>query len=106
MNTHKYVVLYVTASSDDEAERIATSLLEKKLVACVNIIPKVKSIYWWQKKIEQSDELLLVMKSVSDNVERIVTEVKSLHSYDVPEVISMPIHGGNSDYLDWISDSI
>jgi len=94
MNT-PLVVLYVTASSKEEGEKIAGALVGDKLVACCNLVEGVTSHYCWQGKMCSDKEVLLVMKSRQALIDKIAQRVKSLHSYDVPEVIAMPIVGGS-----------
>lgn len=101
-----HVVVLVTGPSADEAERIGRALVEERLAACANLIPSISSAYWWKGKIEEATEALLVLKTRQDLVERLVTRVRALHSYSVPEVIALPILGGNPDYLRWIDDSV
>lgn len=101
-----HVVVLVTGPSADEAERIGRALVEERLAACANLIPSISSAYWWKGKIEEATEALLVLKTRQDLVERLVTRVRALHSYTVPEVIALPILGGNPDYLQWIDDSV
>jgi len=101
-----YVVILVTAANSQEAKTISESLVEQKLIACANIIPSVQSIFRWQGKLESSDEALLIMKSKASHFNNIVAAVKAMHSYDVPEIISLPIAEGNPDYLKWINESV
>jgi periplasmic divalent cation tolerance protein len=101
-----HIVIFITSANKSEARRIAAALLEQKLVACVNIIDKVLSFFWWKKKIDKASEVLIVAKSTSRKLARIIKAVRSLHSYAVPEIIALPIVGGNKDYLDWIDESI
>ncbi len=96
------VVILVTASSEEEARSISDRLVAQRKAACVNIVPRVHSLFWWQGEIDSADEALLIIKSKSSLLDEIVTTVKELHSYDVPEVIALPISGGNPDYLDWM----
>jgi periplasmic divalent cation tolerance protein len=104
--TDKIVVL-VTCSSLSEARKIARSLVKRRLAACVNILrPPVESIYWWKRKVESARELLLVIKASSERFAALQNEVHRLHSYDVPEIIALPIAAGSRDYLSWISDSV
>ncbi len=98
-------VVLVTASNRAEADVLANRLLEEKLAACVNILP-VNSHYWWRGKIEREDELLLLVKTQRSLVKEIVKVVKAHHSYEVPEVIALPVTEGNNDYLRWITDSV
>ena len=100
------IVIFITCVNRREAEKIAGNLVGKKLAACVNIVDNIKSIFWWQGKIDKADEVLLIAKSKKTLIERIVKEVKRLHSYKVPEIIALPIVAGNRDYLNWVNESI
>jgi periplasmic divalent cation tolerance protein len=99
----KYIVVFITTSSQAEAERIADSLIGSKLAACVNIIPKIKSIYTWKGKKETSKESLMIIKTRQNLFKKLKEAVKKLHSYEVCEIISLPIEEGNEDYLKWIN---
>lgn len=101
-----YIVVFITAANKKEADKIAKRLVEQKLVACVNIIDKVKSVFWWEKKINGSKEVLLILKSKKARFNKIVRLVKFLHSYEVPEIIALPIIAGEKKYLRWLDDSI
>ena len=103
--TDKRVVLS-TVSSADEARTIATALVEKQLAACVNIIGPIQSVYRWKGEIEESQEFLLLIKTLADNVSRLREELVRLHSYEVPECIALGIESGLPAYLDWISESV
>lgn len=81
-------------------------LLEKKLVACGNLIPGVESHYWWQGKIDSAREVLLLLKTKNSRSNAVVKMIRKNHSYDVPEVIVLPVSSGNPAYLKWISDSL
>ncbi|MGQ9720365.1 MAG: divalent-cation tolerance protein CutA [Candidatus Jordarchaeum sp.] len=96
------IIVFVTAANSSEAKSIAFELLSSKLAACVNIVPMIKSIYWWQGKIEEGEESLLIIKSEEDFLEKIVGKVKSIHSYEVPEIIAIRVIGGSKEYLNWI----
>jgi len=100
----KESVVFITSGSDEEAKRLARVLVEEKLAACVNIISGVDSLYWWKGRIESSREWMLVVKTQGKMVKKVVKRVKEIHSYEVPEVIALPIVEGNRDYLQWISD--
>ncbi|MBM3245980.1 MAG: divalent-cation tolerance protein CutA [Candidatus Omnitrophica bacterium] len=100
-----YIVVFITTSSKKEARRIAARLVENKLAACVNIIDKVESVFYWQSKIDQAAEALLVVKTKKSLLNSLIKKVKSWHSYQVPEIIALPIIGGSKEYLDWIDDS-
>src|SRR3989338_9331518 len=93
------IVIFITVSNQEEAGKIADALVKKRLVACVNIINSIKSIFHWKGKIDSADEILLIAKSVKRNFNKIVKEVKRLHSYECPEIIALPIIAGNEDYL-------
>ncbi|MDO8735219.1 MAG: divalent-cation tolerance protein CutA, partial [Elusimicrobiota bacterium] len=80
----------------------ASVIVKERIVACVNIVKKIESIYWWQGKIEKSTETLLIMKTKILLVKKLIKKVKALHSYTVPEIIFLPIIDGNPDYLKWI----
>jgi periplasmic divalent cation tolerance protein len=97
-------VLYSTTGSVEEAKKIARALVKEKLVACVNIIPKVESIYRWQGKIEECTECVLIAKTTERNVEQAIQKIKSLHSYDVPDIIVLPPVGGLKEYLNYVED--
>ena len=99
--TDKIVVL-CNCSSDDQAAKIARELVEKRLAACVNILPGVRSIYRWQGAIEDDSEVLLVIKSSRALFDRLRTEIEKLHSYEVPEVIALTVIDGTQNYLNWM----
>jgi periplasmic divalent cation tolerance protein len=99
---NKFIVVLVTANTEVEANKIATTLLKQKLIACANIIPKVNSLFWWEGKIDKSSETFLVIKTKSSLLNEVVKSIKRIHSYEVPEIIAIPIIGGNKDYLKWI----
>jgi len=97
-----YSLIYITASNIEEARRIAKMLVEKRLVACANIVPKIESLYWWEGKINCEEEALIFAKTVREKVKNVIEEVKRLHSYEVPAIVSFDISEGNEDFLDWI----
>ena len=101
-----YIIVLITCAKKQEATKIMKALLEKKLVACVNIVDKVESFFWWKGKIDRAQECLLIAKSTRAKLDKITKVVKSLHSYEVPEIIGLPVAGGNKTYLDWIDDCI
>ena len=100
------IVVFVTAGSEPEAHKVADLLLSKRKAACVNIVPKVESSYWWHGKLEAADECLLIIKTKASLLPQIVELVKSAHSYEVPEIIAIPVIGGNEDYLKWMDDEL
>jgi periplasmic divalent cation tolerance protein len=97
-----FIVILVTASSEEEAKKIAQSLVEKRLAACVNIIKDVQSVFRWKGKISDEKELLLIIKTRKKLYKNVEEEIKTLHAYEVPEIIALPIISGSKDYLYWI----
>ena len=106
MEESGYVVLFVTTANSDEARQIAMSLLEQRKAACINIIPQVSSHFWWEGKLNSAQENLLIIKTKSSLLPEIIDLVKGLHSYQVPEIIALPIIGGSQDYLQWLGKSL
>ena len=104
MNTEE-IVVYITASSEEEAAKIAHSLVEAKLAACVNIVKNIRSIYTWQGKVEDEAEVLMIAKTQKKHFSALSSKVKELHSYSVPEIIALPIIDGAEDYLKWLKDA-
>jgi periplasmic divalent cation tolerance protein len=104
MNAEEYIVVFITAETQEEAGRIADALVGGRLAACVNIVPRVSSKFWWEGKIDSSDESLLIVKTKSSLLDKVIDSVRSIHSYTVPEIIALPIIGGNTDYLNWIDE--
>jgi periplasmic divalent cation tolerance protein len=94
--------LYVTAANGDEAKTIGEALVQERLVACVNILAPMSSIYWWQGQVQRDTEAVLIAKTRAELVERVIARVKALHSYTVPCVVSLAIDQGNPDFLAWI----
>lgn len=97
-----FYYIYTTATNLEEAELIAADLLQAKLVACANITPSVISMYWWEGKIHKSAETSIVMKTTEKNKKRVIERIKSLHSYENPAIVALPIADGSDDYLKWI----
>jgi len=106
MEAARYIVILITSDSIEEADHIARVLLEKKKVACVNILRGIDSYFWWEGKPDSARENLLIAKTRASLLPEVVALVRKIHSYDVPEVIALPIIGGNQDYLDWIEQSV
>jgi periplasmic divalent cation tolerance protein len=97
-----YIIVLMTASNKEEAIKIVRILLEEKLVACANMIEAVSSFYWWKGTIEEDKEVLVIMKSHKNLFQKISSRIIKLHSYDVPEILAIPIVDGSSSYLDWM----
>lgn len=96
------VVILVTAPDASVAARISREMLGKRLIACVNIVPGVRSLYWWKGQLEESDEVLMLLKARRADVTAIAERIRDLHPYDVPEVIAAEVVGGLEAYLEWI----
>ena len=101
-----YIVILITTANAEEAQQISRVLLEQRKAACVNIIAKVNSHFWWEDKLVSEQESLLVIKTKASLLPEIINLVKKVHSYDVPEIIALPIVGGNHEYLQWIEKSV
>lgn len=100
------ITVLITAGSMEEGRKIANALVEEGLAACINIIPQVNSIYRWEGEMCDGWEVLLIAKSRREVFERLVSRVKELHSYEVPEIIALPIAAGDEDYLTWIDKEV
>lgn len=98
------ILIYMTCGSAEEAERIATHLLEKSLVACANIMAPHKAIYKWEGKIETGEEASMILKTQGKLFEQVRAEVCSMHSYDCPCIVSVPIEEGHKPFLQWINE--
>lgn len=96
------IFVYITCTSTDEAKRIGAALVETRLAACVNILPGMSSLYWWQGKIEEAQETVLIAKTRDTLLDALTVRVKALHSYACPCVVALPVHAGNPDYVAWI----
>ena len=99
------LIVFVTASRDEEALRIARAVVEEKLAACAGIIPSIRSIYRWKGEICDTEELLLIIKSRYELFPALQQRIKQLHSYEVPEIIGVPIRVGSEDYLNWLLEN-
>lgn len=98
------IVVLITTSSEDEATRIAKALVEARVAACANILPRIRSIFRWEGKTQEEDESLIVVKSQSQLFEQLSHTIKELHSYTVPEIIALPITDGLPEYLQWVKE--
>ncbi|GAB7079745.1 divalent-cation tolerance protein CutA [Megalodesulfovibrio paquesii] len=97
-------LLYITAPSMDEARALGRRLLERRLCACVNMVPNMQAMYWWKDAIEEGEEVVMLCKTTLAKVQSCIDAVRELHSYDVPCVVALPILAGNPDFLQWIED--
>ncbi|CAN6311324.1 unnamed protein product [Urochloa humidicola] len=99
------IVVYVTVPNKEAGKKLAGSIISEKLAACVNIVPGVESVYWWEGKVQSDAEELLIIKTRESLLDALTEHVKANHEYDVPEVIALPIKGGNLKYLEWLKNS-
>lgn len=99
------IAVFITAPSEDMAALIARALVESRLAACANIINSIRSIYTWQGKVQDEQEVLMIVKTRRDLFDGIKSKVNELHSYEVPEIIALPIVAGSEDYLKWLRES-
>lgn len=106
MKNRENVVIFITTGTDEEAQEVAKALLNNRLAACVNIALKINSLFWWYDKLDSAQESLLIVKSKASLLHEIVRLVKEVHSYETPEIVALPIIGGNPDYLDWIGKEV
>ena len=100
------VVIFVTTGSEEEARRVAEHLIGRRRAACINIVPRTDSLFWWQGKLDSAQESILIIKTKASLLPEITELVKEVHSYEVPEVIALPIIDGSKDYLKWIDDEV
>lgn len=101
----EHIVVFVTTANREEAEKIGKTLVEEKLAACANIVSDIQSVYWWKGIVESAGEVFVMLKTRKSLFPRVAARVKELHSYEVPEVIALPIVTGSEEYLAWIEDS-
>ena len=105
-NSTNSVIVLVTAGSEEEARKIAELLVQEKKAACVNIVPSVDSLFRWNGKLDSARESLLLVKTRASLLSRIIRLVNGLHSYEVPEIIALPIVGGSEEYLKWLDNAL
>ena len=100
------IVVLMTAGSQEEASRIADALVSEMLAACVNVVPGITSVYRWQGEVQHDSEWLLIAKSRRDVLDALVQRVQTLHSYELPEIIALPLVGGSEGYLSWLDAEV
>ena len=98
-------IVLTTAGSHEEARKIAHALVERRLAACVNIVPHIESVYRWQDQVETATEWLLLIKTQSESFDRVRAAVQELHSYDLPECVMLEVAAGSQEYLAWIAEN-
>ena len=99
-----YLFAYITASDMEEARKIGTILVEEKLAACVNIFSGMQSMYMWKSRVEQSQETVIIAKTTESLQQRLLEQVRKIHSYECPCVVFLPVAGGNPEFLQWIDE--
>ena len=106
MAEKQHIIALNTCPDEQVASKIAQKLVENRLAACVNIIPAIKSVYRWQGKTEQDNEVLLIIKTRKDVFSRLEAQIREDHPYELPEIVAVPIDTGLQSYLDWIDESL
>ena len=106
MTPHNTFVVFTTASNLSEARRIANQLVRARVAACVNIVPRIDSVYWWKGKVTRGAEALLIIKTSRSRMKLLSRKIQTLHSYEVPEVIALPVSAGSPAYLRWLEESL
>lgn len=106
MSPRSTFVVLTTAPNLSEARRIASRLVRERAAACVNVIPKIDSIYWWKGKVERGAETLLIIKTSRSRLKLLSRRIQALHSYEVPEIIALPVSAGSPAYLRWLEESL
>ena len=99
-----FILVFSTFSSEEEAKKISNQVVKARLAACANIVPKVHSIFHWKNELSHEDEVMVLMKTQKKHLKELVLWIQSHHSYELPEVIALPIIGGSEEYLDWIKE--
>jgi periplasmic divalent cation tolerance protein len=100
------IVVMMTAPDRDEARRLADMLVAKEMAACVQMIPGMQSVYRWEGKIEEQDEILLIAKTLASKFAELEKEVRAMHSYETPEIIALPVTAGSERYLEWLTVNV
>ena len=96
--------IYVTAADAAQAEALAEALLERRLVACANLLPRMRSLYRWQGRLERDDEVAMILKTTADRLDEALRAIDALHPYDVPCAVAWPVEAGLPAYLDWVRE--
>jgi periplasmic divalent cation tolerance protein len=101
-----YSLVYITTSGVSESKKIAKTLLKERLIACANIIPQIESLYLWKGEIEKDTESLLVAKTRSEKVDKVIKRVEEIHSYDIPCILQIQVKKGSGNYLEWLESEL
>jgi periplasmic divalent cation tolerance protein len=102
----KIIFAYITAKNKSEAKKIGKALLQERLAACVNIFDNMSSMYWWEGKIEEASETVLIAKTTKELFPKLSEKVKLIHSYSVPCILQIPVTDGNSEYINWLKENL
>ena len=102
----EYIQIFTTTEKKDDADVISREILEKRLAACAQVLGPITSTYWWKEEIEKTEEWLCIMKSRSDLFKELEEAIKSIHPYEVPEIVAVPIVSGSQSYLEWLEQEI
>jgi periplasmic divalent cation tolerance protein len=100
----RYIQVFTTIEKREDADRIASSVVTKRVAACAQVVGPIRSTYWWKGKVEEAEEWLLMMKTRQGLFPALEKEIKAVHPYEVPEIIALPIVAGSAAYLDWIQE--
>ena len=106
MDANEGIVVFITAANSEEAARLADMLLERRLAACVQILPEMESVYRWQGKIERQKEVLLIAKTTKSRFDELESKVRAIHSYETPEIVALPLAAVSPPYLEWLNSSV
>ena len=104
MDDMQIIMVMATVPNDEEGERIARTVVEERLAACCNAGLPIRSFYWWDSNVCDEPEKLLIFKTTAARMEALTTRIRELHSYDVPEVIALPVISGSEDYMNWVRE--
>ena len=97
------MIVYATAADPDEAERIGRTLVTERLAACANVIAGMRSVYWWEGRVQDASEAVLILKTTGERLDALIARLKALHSYDCPCIEAWPVADGNPDFLAWVA---
>lgn len=105
-DTTEAIAVFITVANREEAARLTEMLVEKRLAACVQILPGIESVYRWQGKVERQSEVLIIAKTTGARFDELEKEVRALHSYETPEIVAFQLTAGSSAYLEWLTTSV
>src|ERR1700737_4177423 len=106
MDANEGIVVFITTANSEEAARLAKMLVERRLAACVQILPEMESIYRWQGKVERQKEILLIAKTTNSRFAELERKVRAVHSFETPEIVALPLAAGSPPYLEWLISSV